>query len=105
MFTPVSTRAASAYQRVGIETSVSAADPHQLVSLIYDALLQSLGKARAAVLRRDVATKGSEIGRAVRFLEEGLKAGLNDEQGGDLAPVRLEPLFSGSGIAVGIPHR
>ena len=38
MFTPVSTRAASAYQRVGVETSITGADPHQLVVLLFDGL-------------------------------------------------------------------
>lgn len=85
MFTPVSTRAASAYKRVGIETSVHAADPHELVNLLFNALMQSLGLARAAMARGDIPAKGREIGRAVRYLEEGLKAGLNEQQGGELA--------------------
>ncbi len=85
MFTPVSTRAASTYKRVNIETSVDAADPHRLVVLLFDALLHALGSARAALARGDIATKGLEITKAVRILEEGLKAGLNDADGGEVA--------------------
>lgn len=85
MFTPVSTRAASAYQRVGVETSVNSADPHQLVSLLFDALLQSLGSARLALQRKDIAAKCRDIGRAVRLLEEGLTASLDESKGGELA--------------------
>lgn len=85
MFTPVSTRSASAYKRVGVETSIDGASPHQLICLLFDALLLSLVKARGAIARGDVELKGKEIGRAVRILEEGLKDGLNKEQGGELA--------------------
>ena len=85
MFMPVNMRSASAYQRVGVETAVTGADPHQLVSLLYEALKLSLGKAKIAIDNKDIAGKGQAIGRAVRLIEEGLKAGLNDAQGGELA--------------------
>ncbi len=85
MFTSVSTRAASAYQRVGIETSIDGASPHQLVKLLFDALLHALACARQALARGDIAQKGVEIGKAVRILEEGLKAGLNESDGGEVA--------------------
>lgn len=85
MFTSVNSRAAAAYKRVAADTGVQTADPHQLVSLLFDALLQSLARARGALDAGDVAAKGAAIGKAVRILEEGLKAGLNMEQGGELA--------------------
>lgn len=85
MFTPVSTRSASAYKRVGVETSIDGASPHRLICLLFDALLLSLAKARGAIERGDAELKGKEIGRAVRILEEGLKDGLNKEKGGELA--------------------
>lgn len=85
MFTSVNSRAAAAYKRVGADTGVQTADPHQLVSLLFDALLQSLARARGAMESGDVAAKGMAIGKAVRILEEGLKAGLNMAQGGELA--------------------
>jgi flagellar protein FliS len=85
MFTPVSTRAASAYKKVGLETSVDSASPHQLVRLLFDALLQSVQAARAALARGDIAVKGMEISKAVRILEEGLIAGLNQQDGGDIS--------------------
>jgi flagellar protein FliS len=85
MFTSVSSRSANAYKTVGVETSVAGADPHQLVKLLYDALLQSLGAAKLAVQSNDMQGKGRAIVKAVRLIEEGLKAGLNDAKGGDLA--------------------
>lgn len=85
MFTPVNMRSANAYRAVGVETSVSGADPHQLINLLFDALLQALGTARLAMKNADIPGKGRAIGRAVRLLDEGLKASLNPAQGGDLA--------------------
>ncbi len=84
MFTSVNTRAASAYKRVAVETSVETADPHHLVHMLFDALLQSMMRARGALERGDVAEKGAHIGKAVRIIEEGLKAGL-DPAGGEMA--------------------
>lgn len=93
MFTPVSARAASAYKRVGAQTSVEGASPHQVICLLFEALVQSLNSARGCLSRGDIDGKGQSIGKAVRILEEGLKAGLDVESGGDLA-VNLRGLYN-----------
>ena len=85
MYTSVNMRSANAYRTVGVETAVSGADPHQLVCLLYQALMQSLGSAKLSLQAGDIAGKGKAISRAVRLIEEGLKAGLNDAAGGELA--------------------
>lgn len=92
MFTPVSMRSANAYKTVGLETSVTGANPHQLVSLLFDALQQSLVSAKIAIQNGDISAKGRSISRAVRILEEGLKASLDADRGGDLA-VNLRSLY------------
>lgn len=92
MFTPVSMRSANAYKNVGMETSVAGANPHQLVSLLFEALQQSLLSAKGAMLSGDIPAKGRSISRAVRILEEGLKAGLDADRGGNLA-VNLRSLY------------
>ena len=84
MFTSVQSRA-NAYRRIAAETSVQGASPHHLVGLLYDALLQSIASARGALARKDIEAKGMAIGKAVRIIEEGLKAGLNLEEGGEIA--------------------
>ena len=85
MYTSVTARYASAYKRVGLETSVDGASPHKLVALLFDALLQSLAAARAAMARGDIEAKGREIGKAVSILEQGLAAGLNDADAVEIA--------------------
>ena len=85
MFTSVSMRSAQIYKSVDMETSVSEASPHELIRLLFDALLQSLATARTAILNNDVQAKSRAITRSIRLIEEGLKAGLNVNQGGELA--------------------
>jgi flagellar protein FliS len=92
MYTSVNMRSANAYRNVGVETAVSGADPHQLVGLLYQALMQSLGAAKLSLMAGDIPGKGKAIVRAVRLIEEGLKAGLNDAKGGELA-VNLRGLY------------
>jgi flagellar protein FliS len=85
MYTSVNMRSANAYRTVGVETAVAGADPHQLVGLLYQALMQSLGAAKLSLMAGDIPGKGKAIVRSVRLIEEGLKAGLNDAKGGELA--------------------
>lgn len=93
MFTSVNARAAAAYRRIAAVTSVDAASPHDLVGLLFDALLRNINTAQAALERQDIAAKGEAIGKAVRILEEGLKAGLNLAEGGEIA-ANLHGLYS-----------
>ena len=93
MFTQPGARSASAYRRVGVETSVGQASPHDLVLMLFDGLLLALGAARGAMQRGDIQNKGKQILVAVRILDEGLKSALNLKQGGELA-ANLENLYS-----------
>jgi flagellar protein FliS len=76
---------AQLYSRVGIETSVVDASPHKLVSLLFDGFFESIAQAKAALAAGNLQIKGREIGRAVRIVEEGLRAGLDLRAGGPLA--------------------
>jgi flagellar protein FliS len=78
-------RQLGAYQQVHVTTGVDGASPHRLVQMLFEGLLDSLARARGAIAHGNIALKGEEIGRAVRIVEEGLKAGLNLKDGGRLA--------------------
>ncbi len=73
------------YQQVGVETRVNSASPHQLVALLFDGYMEAVAQARGALLKNDRLAKGVAIGRAVRIIEEGLRAGLDLRAGGQLA--------------------
>ena len=83
---------AGLYQDVQVDTGVAGASPHRLVELLFEEFLASCSRARGAIREHDVATKGRAIGRAVRIVEEGLRAGLNMKEGGELARV-LQDLY------------
>ena len=85
MFNAYNPRAASAYQRINVETSMHTIDQHQLVSLLYDGVLNSIATARGAMSRGDVPTKCNAIGKAIRIIEEGLSTALDRDNGGELA--------------------
>ena len=85
MFSAYSPRAANAYQRINVETSMHTIDQHQLVSLLYEGVLNSIATARGALARGDVLGKVNAISKAVRILEEGLSTSLDKVDGGELA--------------------
>jgi flagellar protein FliS len=85
MFTSVNSRSASAYKKASVQASVDMADPHQLVVLLFDALQRHIGMAKLAMQNKDIPGKCAQIGNAIRILEEGLKAPLDLEQGGEIA--------------------
>ncbi len=90
MFSAYNPRAASAYQRINVETSTM--DQHQLVSLLYAGVLNAIATARGALARGDVAAKCNAIAKAVRILEEGLSTALDRQEGGALAS-NLDALY------------
>lgn len=92
MFTSVGNRSASAYKRVSVETSVDNASPHHLVCLLFAALQQAIGAARLGTERGDITTKIKQISIAIRILEEGLKAPLDLQNGGEIA-ANLDALY------------
>ena len=59
------------YAQVGLETQVEAASPHQLVLMLFDGFLESVGRARLAMQAKLIEVKCQQIGRAVRILDEG----------------------------------
>ena len=72
---------ASLYQAVKVDTGVNSASPHRLVEMLFEEFLASSARARGAIRSGDVQQKGLAIGRAVRIIEEGLRAGLNMQAG------------------------
>jgi flagellar protein FliS len=76
---------AAAYARVGTETAVEGATPHRLVAMLFDGYMDALAQARGALREGRVEAKGRAIVRAVRIVDEGLRACLDLKAGGSLA--------------------
>ncbi len=61
---------AGAYQQVRSHGGVESADPHGLITLLMDGALERLVKARAHMLRGEVAAKGEAISRCIKIFDE-----------------------------------
>ncbi|MDO8989226.1 MAG: flagellar export chaperone FliS [Sideroxyarcus sp.] len=84
--------AIKAYANTDLESSVLAADPHKLIALLYQGALLAIANARNAMLRKDIPAKGKAISHAMAIIDEGLKASLDKNVGGDLVH-NLEALY------------
>lgn len=85
--------AIKAYTKTGIESGVTAADPHRLTSMLYQGALLSIANAKNAILRKDTPAKGAAISKAIMIIDDGLKASLDKKVGGDLA-MNLDALYA-----------
>lgn len=83
---------ASTYAQLDLEGRVEAADPHGLIQMLFDGAIVAVGQAEALVASGDVAGKGVATSRAIRIIEEGLRASLDVKQGGPLA-AQLRDLY------------
>lgn len=74
-----------AYAQVSIESGVMSASPHQLIVMLLDGALSALLRARILMNQGNIAGKGQAISKAINIIDNGLKNGLNHEQGGEIA--------------------
>jgi flagellar protein FliS len=79
------TAATKAYAKIGVESGVSTADPHKLISMLYQGALLAIANAKNGILRKDIPAKGAAISKAIAIIDEGLNASLDKKVGGELA--------------------
>jgi flagellar protein FliS len=84
--------ATKAYATIEIESGVHGADPHKLVVMLYQGALLAIANAKNAMLRNDVAAKAQAISKAIQIIDEGLRASLDKNVGGQLA-LNLDALY------------
>lgn len=77
-------KALSQYASVNKHTIVEGVNPHKLITLLYDGAIDNLVKAKGCIMRKDYATKGDVLGRAINIIG-GLQSFLDMEKGGDVA--------------------
>lgn len=84
--------AISAYQRIGVETGIEAADPHKLILMLFEGAQEALAKARIHIQHHEIPEKGKMISKTIMIIDHGLKASLDLNAGGDLA-IKLQALY------------
>ena len=80
-----------AYQRVNTQTSITDADPHKLIQLLYNGAIERINMAKARMQVKDYAGKAKLINKAIEIIGS-LRGFLDFEKGGELA-ARLEALY------------
>ena len=85
-------RGVNQYQQVEIETSVSSASPHSLILLLMEGSLVAINIAKAKMVEADIPGKGEAISKAIALIDEGLRASLDMNAGGDIAQ-NLDALY------------
>ncbi len=85
-------KAINAYNKVNVESGVTAADPHKLIAMLYQGALLAIANAKNGILRNDIPAKGKAISHAILIIDSGLNASLDKEVGGALA-LNLSALY------------
>jgi flagellar protein FliS len=78
-------RGVNAYAKVGIETNIGSASPHALVIMLYDGAMTAIMKGLANMRMGNIAEKGRAISHAITIIDNGLRASLDREAGGQIA--------------------
>jgi flagellar protein FliS len=80
------------YAKVGVETGVLAASPHKLIVMLFDGAVVALRTASLQMASGNVPEKGKAISKAIEIIDNGLRASLNKEAGGQIAE-NLDSLY------------
>jgi flagellar protein FliS len=89
---PGSSAFAGAYRKIGVETGIVDASRHKLVTMLFDGFNDAVVRAKRAILFREIEAKCKAITHAARIIDEGLRAPLDVEAGGELA-LQLKSLY------------
>lgn len=85
-------RGVGAYATVGLETGVAAASPHKLVVMLYDGVIVSLLSAINNIKTSNIGAKGAALSKAITIIDNGLRASLDKNAGGEIA-ANLDSLY------------
>ncbi len=81
--------AQNAYTRARVNTSTT---PLDLIIMLYDGVIEHLGKAAVSMSQRNISQKTYHINKSVSIIEE-LLSSLNIEEGGQVA-LNLQSLYA-----------
>ena len=82
MYTASGTKA---YAQISVESGVMSASPHQLIEMLFDGANSALVRARLFLEQGDITAKGEALSKAINIIDNGLKAGLDQENGGEIS--------------------
>ncbi|AGH74145.1 flagellar export chaperone FliS [Edwardsiella piscicida] len=74
-----------AYAKVGLESGAMSASPHQLIVMLFDGAHSALVRAALHIEAGQIPLKGLALSKAINIIDNGLKAGLDLDKGGEVA--------------------
>ena len=83
---------ATAYSTVSVETGVMAASPHKLILMLFEGARIAVSSALTHMRHGEIAAKGEAISKAIKIVDNGLKASLDVNAGGEMA-LQLDALY------------
>lgn len=82
----------NAYAQVGVQTGVMSASPHKLIVMLYDGARSAIARAKFHLENNELEARGNAISKAINIIDNGLRAVLDHEAGGDIS-ASLESLY------------
>ena len=74
-----------AYKKTNLEAELSVADPHRVIQMMYEGLIERLSQAKGAIMRHDYEYKADRISKAVGIIN-GLQSALDHRSNPELGP-------------------
>ena len=56
------------YQSISVESVINTANPHTIISMLFDGIFKSLSITRGAIERKDLSIKSSQLNKAISIL-------------------------------------
>ena len=72
-----------AYKKTNLEAELSVADPHRVIQMKYEGLIERLSQAKGAIMRHDYEYKADRISKAVGIIN-GLQSALDNRSNPEL---------------------
>lgn len=79
------------YRQVSAQTEIMHADPHRLIQMLMEGVLEKISAAKGFMARGVIAEKGLQISFAISIID-GLRMSLDKDLGGDIA-ANLDALY------------
>lgn len=79
------------YKSIELQTRMATATPHEIVHLLLQGARSHIATAQGNIERKQISEKGEHISKAISIID-GLKAGLDHENGGEIS-ANLDKLY------------
>jgi len=83
--TAAASAGANSYARIGLQSAAMSASPQQLMLMLFDGAKTAITMARHHMASKEIAAKGKAISKAINIVDNGLKAGLDADEGDQAA--------------------